>query len=299
MKEIKLANKFIFWLLLYEIVIKLVFELIKLNTKSMFLLQLICMFMPIVFYFLVTNEKISDVIKLNKISRKNICVLILLAFVIQPVMIFFAVLGELFAKDQNRMKEILNMILGNNLLTAIFLFAFIPAIFEEIIFRGIFFFGYRKTNPITKAIFINSLAFAALHLNFQQFFYAFAMGWIFCLIDFSLDSIIPSMVLHFIFNATQVSKIYLSTNAIGLNQFKNLYNMRNYILQDNIIPSILIPFFISLFFFPVSIYLLNILIKDFKNKNQSVTNNYVYTKTGKIFTWSLILYLTICFLFMR
>ena len=111
MKEIKLANKFIFWLLLYEIVIKLVFELIKLNTKSMFLLQLICMFMPIVFYFLVTNEKISDVIKLNKISRKNICVLILLAFVIQPVMIFFAVLGELFAKDQNRMKEILNMVL--------------------------------------------------------------------------------------------------------------------------------------------------------------------------------------------
>ena len=299
MKEIKLANKFIFWLLLYEIVIKLVFELIKLNTKSMFLLQLICMFMPIVFYFLVTNEKISDVIKLNKISRKNICVLILLAFVIQPVMIFFAVLGELFAKDQNRMKEILNMILGNNLLTAIFLFAFIPAIFEEIIFRGIFFFGYRKTNPITKAIFINSLAFAALHLNFQQFFYAFAMGWIFCLIDFSLDSIIPSMVLHFIFNATQVSKIYLSTNAIGLNQFKNLYNMRNYILQNNIIPSILIPFFISLFFFPVSIYLLNILIQDFKNKNQSVTDNYVYTKTGKIFTWSLILYLAICFLFMR
>ena len=200
MKEIKLANRFIFLLLIYEVAVKLIFELIKLNIKSMFLLQIIFVFMPILFYFLITKEKISDVIKIKKISKKNICVLILLAFVIQPVMNFFAVLGELFVKDQNRMQDILSIILSNDLLSAVFLFALLPAILEEIIFRGIFFFGYRETNPITKAVFINSLAFAALHLNFQQFFYAFAMGWIFCLIDFSLNSIIPSMTLHFIFN---------------------------------------------------------------------------------------------------
>ena len=174
-----------------------------------------------------------------------------------------------------------------------------PAVLEEIIFRGIFFFGYRKTNPITKAIFINSLAFAALHLNFQQFFYAFVMGWIFCLIDFSLDSIIPSMILHFIFNATQVSKAYLSAHAFGIDRFKNLYNISSVILKNRSIPMFLIVFFVSLFFLPLSIYLLNILIKNFKTKSQNITNNHVYTKAKQIFTLPLVFYLTICFLFMR
>lgn len=299
MKEIKLANRFIFLLLIYEVAVKLMLELIKLNIKSMFLLQIIFMFMPIAFYFLLTKEKVSDVIKIKKISKKNTCVLILLALTIQPVMNFFAVLGELFAKDQNRMQDVLNMILENNLLSAIFLFALMPAVLEEIIFRGIFFFGYRKTNPITKAIFINSLAFAALHLNFQQFFYAFVMGWIFCLIDFSLDSIIPSMILHFIFNATQVSKAYLSAHAFGVNQFKNLYNISSVILKNRSIPTFLIAFFVSLFFFPLSMYLFNILVKNFKTKSQIVINNHVYTKAKQIFTLPLVFYLTICFLFMR
>ncbi len=299
MKEIKLANRFIFLLLIYEVSVKLIFEFIKLNIRSMFLLQIIFMFMPIVFYFLLTKKKVFDVVKLKKISKKNICVLILLSFAIQPVMNFLAVLGEFFANDQNRMQDILNIILESNLLTAIFLFALIPAVLEEIIFRGIFFFGYRKTNPITKAIFINSLTFAALHLNFQQFFYAFVMGWIFCLIDFSLDSIIPSMILHFIFNATQVSKVYLSARAFGIDRFKNLYNVRNIILKSYSVSTFLISFLISLFFFPISMYLLNTLVKNFKIKSQSVTNNYAYTEAKQIFTLPLIFYLAICFLFMR
>ena len=299
MKEIKSANKFIFWLLVYEVSLKIIFEFIKLNIRSMFLSQMIFIFMPVVFYFLITKEKIFDVIKIKKISKKNICILILLAFLIQPVMNFFVVLGELFSRDPSRMQNILNMILGNNLFLAIFSFALIPAVLEEIIFRGIFFFGYRKTNPITKAIFINSLAFAALHINFQQFFYAFVMGWIFCLIDFSLDSILPSVILHFIFNATQVSKTYLTANAIGINQFKSLYNASNYILKSNSLSAIMISVFISLFFFPISMYLLNILIKDFNNKNQIIINNYTYTTARQIFTWHLIIYLLICFLSMR
>lgn len=299
MKEIKSANKFIFWLLVYEVSLQLILKFIKLNIKSMVLSQIIFIFMPVVFYFLITKEKIFDVIKIKKISKKNLCILILLAFLIQPVMSFFVVLGELFSRDPSRMQNILNMILENNLLVAIFSFAFIPALLEEIIFRGIFFFGYRKTNPITKAIFINSLAFAALHLNFQQFFYAFVMGWIFCLIDFSLDSIIPSVILHFIFNATQVSKAYFSAHAIGLKQFKNLYGMSNVILKSNIIATISISFLISLFFFPVSMYLLNILTRDFNTKSQIVTNNYIYTTARQIFTWHLIIYLLICFFFMR
>ena len=255
--------------------------------------------MPIAFYFLLTKEKIFDVIKIKKVSKKNICVLILLSLTIQPVMNFFAFLGELFAKDQNRMQDILNMILGNNLLLSIFLFALMPSVFEEIIFRGIFFFGYKKTNPIVKAIFINSLAFAALHLNFQQFFYAFAMGWIFCLIDVSLDSIIPSVILHFIFNATQVSKAYFFAHSIGLNGFKQLYNINSFSLKNDDISTFLITFFASLFFLPISMYLLNTLVKNFKTKSQSVTNNYVDTKAKQIFTLPLIFYLAICFLFMR
>ena len=55
MKEIKSANRFIFWLLVYEVSLKIIFEFIKLNIRFMFLSQMIFIFMFVVFYFLITK----------------------------------------------------------------------------------------------------------------------------------------------------------------------------------------------------------------------------------------------------
>lgn len=69
--------------------------------------------------------------------------------------------------------------------------------------RGILLSGYDGVD-IKKAMLLNGLFFGMLHLNLQQFLYAFALGALFAYMVRLTDSIIPSMVAHFTINGSQV-----------------------------------------------------------------------------------------------
>lgn len=291
MKEIKTANKFLFDLLVYQIIMGFVLHKVDLSGKYFFLFQIIFLFTPILFYFWSGKNKFLDVVKIKKISGKNIFLLILFGFTIQPVMSFFSCLGTLFAKNLNQ-QLVLNLV-KHNLLIAIFFVAFLPALFEEIIFRGIFFFGYKKTQPISKAFFVNALSFAVLHMSYQQFFYAFIMGLIFCAMDFYMDSILPSILVHFIFNATQILKAYIFLNR------KNFY-FADLFLFDFEINNLFCAFFIAISFLPISIFLFYQITKTQNKASVNGDKKYIKEgKEGKIFTWHLVFYLVLCFLCMR
>ena len=88
--------------------------------------------------------------------------------------------------------------------------AVFPAIFEEITCRGIFLSGYRGVNLYTAAL-LNGLYFGMLHMNMQQFVYAFAFGFLCCLLVIGADSIWASVLAHFIINGVQVTLAYFTT----------------------------------------------------------------------------------------
>ena len=61
------------------------------------------------------------------------------------------------------------------LITKLAVIALTPAICEEITVRGIFLSGYKKVDIKISAL-MSGLIFGILHMNMQQFFYAFALG---------------------------------------------------------------------------------------------------------------------------
>lgn len=76
-------------------------------------------------------------------------------------------------------------------------------IFEELVFRGIFYKALSKYNRLTGIIF-SSLLFALFHGNLQQFFYTFLGGIVFCyMLDYS-GSIFPSILTHMICNTFNI-----------------------------------------------------------------------------------------------
>ena len=74
-----------------------------------------------------------------------------------------------------------------------------PAVFEEILHRGIVLNALKPLNS-RAAIIISAFGFSMFHMTLQQFPYAFMMGLALGWLAVRFDSIIPSMILHFCSN---------------------------------------------------------------------------------------------------
>ena len=85
--------------------------------------------------------------------------------------------------------------------------AFLPAVLEECVYRGVLYNEYRKVN-IRKAIVLSGLLFGLTHMNLNQFIYAFLLGMVFSIVVEVTDSILSSMILHLVMNGTSVLTIY-------------------------------------------------------------------------------------------
>ena len=95
------------------------------------------------------------------------------------------------------------------LILALILAAVIPAIVEELIFRGIIFQGLRKYGPV-KAILLTSFLFALIHLSAQQFVFPFLFSIVLCYVVLKTNSILASMIIHFVSNAISLFMMYFN-----------------------------------------------------------------------------------------
>ncbi len=85
----------------------------------------------------------------------------------------------------------------------------LPAICEELIFRGIILTGLRKQMKDVFAILLSALMFAIMHGSLQQFIYPFIMGLVFGFIAVRTGSVISSMIIHGVSNILSVFMAYL------------------------------------------------------------------------------------------
>jgi membrane protease YdiL (CAAX protease family) len=88
-------------------------------------------------------------------------------------------------------------------------------IFEEILFRGIILDGFLKNYKPVPSILISALLFAVIHANIAQSIGALFIGIVFGWIYFKTQSIIPSILLHALVNATSFFSV-LSTDYVNL-----------------------------------------------------------------------------------
>ncbi len=86
-----------------------------------------------------------------------------------------------------------------NFFLQLFLVAFLPAVCEEFLHRGILLQGIKHIG-FKKAIVLSSLLFALLHFNIQQVAYAFVIGLILGFVSVVSKNIYPAMIIHFVNN---------------------------------------------------------------------------------------------------
>ncbi len=97
---------------------------------------------------------------------------------------------------------------------SLLLLAVIPAIEEELIFRGIIFNGLRSRFKDYQAILLSAAMFTLMHASLQQFVYPFLLGIIMAWVVMRTGSLMSSIIVHFTNNAIVVTLAFI-TNMTG------------------------------------------------------------------------------------
>lgn len=163
--------------------------------------------LPTLIYIIINKLNIKEFIRFKKVKIANVFLIILFAYLISPVMSLLNQISMLFATNYIN-DTVRNALDGEALFLGLLFIAFIPCVFEEIVYRGAFFNEYRKVNTL-KGILLSGFLFGLMHLNINQFIYAASMGIIFAFLIEATDSILASMITHFVINGTSVLLVYM------------------------------------------------------------------------------------------
>ncbi|RNC79323.1 MAG: CPBP family intramembrane metalloprotease [Balneola sp.] len=125
---------------------------------------------------------------------------------------------ELIKELQQQMAELITSFIKteNSLFYGLIYIALVPAIFEEIMFRGYIQRALEKSWGVWAAMIVSSLMFGAYHLQAGAVLPLAFIGFVLAYVTYISDSLIPAMVLHFINNGSQV--VYGSLNPEFLEQ---------------------------------------------------------------------------------
>ncbi|MDB4664420.1 ABC transporter permease subunit [bacterium] len=99
-------------------------------------------------------------------------------------------------------------------ISVIFLMAFVPAVCEELAFRGFIFGGLIRQGGRLRAVIVTALMFGISHGFLQQSIAATCMGMLLGLIALRTGSVLPCMLLHFTNNALSVSMGRLADSGL-------------------------------------------------------------------------------------
>lgn len=102
--------------------------------------------------------------------------------------------------------------IGDSLIPALLYHALFPAILEEALFR---YLPLRLLGGHSKrvTVLVSAFFFALVHHSLFSIPYAFLAGVVFMAVDIVCDSVIPSVILHFINNAISVGMLVFSDNS--------------------------------------------------------------------------------------
>lgn len=106
---------------------------------------------------------------------------------------------------------------------SLFIIAFLPGVFEETFFRGgLQNFFTRWFGGPWIAIIVTSIIFSLIHLSYYGFLVRFALGVILGLIFYFSGNLLLCILLHFLFNGTQVTLLYFANLSGKLDKAKDI-----------------------------------------------------------------------------
>lgn len=227
--EIKKIN----WLMVGAFALHIVVSLVLYNFPDMFeigiLLNLslgeIMLLLPMVVYLLCWKlgqgkyadeagenaeaekpQTLRERLHYNKVKPTTILYALIFTWLSMPLTTLINAISMLFV--DNTVMALSGQILGVAFPVMLFFMAVVPAFCEETLFRGIVYGGYRKHGNKFVAVMLSGFLFGVMHMNLNQALYAFAIGVLLALLFEATNSIWPTILFHFVYNAQSCCLMY-------------------------------------------------------------------------------------------
>jgi hypothetical protein len=209
MNKTKSINRLYFCLILWAIVTPYLLwrPLYQMSAAQSSVAGEVLFAIPVALYLLIKRIRIWEWIPFRIIDLGTIFMAILTGLLLLPLVSFINVCSMMFAT--NYVSESSSAYSGNSFWLNLLVIAVIPAIVEELIYRGIFYHAYREKGVILGAL-ASAIVFGIMHRNLNQFFYAAVLGLFFCALVEITGSIYASMAAHFAINGWNVVLMKLS-----------------------------------------------------------------------------------------
>lgn len=162
------------------------------------------------FLWMKHKEDIGISVSVKELSLKKMLYLVTLTICGIPVAVILNALGSVMSGSGS---ESINEACLFPVIPALIIYALIPAVVEEFVFRGVILGLYSKVD-VRAGILISSLFFALLHFNPGSVLYGFLFGVIFALVKLSTENILYTMIMHFIFNGVNVLLSYVNLESV-------------------------------------------------------------------------------------
>lgn len=239
---------------------------------------------PFFMYKIMYKKKTNDVLKdfhVKKINIKALLIAILLGVVIyflnMAVASFFSVIITSTGYDPSfglasgsGGEYTLVAFIGDLIMSAL-----LPGVCEEFCHRGLLVNGYKQIGA-KKTIMLVGLLFGLMHLNVEQFFYATIIGMFLTFLVYLTDSVIPSMIIHFLNNAIGIFFSFAEANKLP---FGNISEALGKLFGGDALTSFTIIIFAVVLFVGLLIFLTYMLLKQTRVKDfQKLAMNAIQEK---------------------
>lgn len=202
------AAAFTYFIVLF--VVSLILKLTALDSKSDAYLYISYLVSPAAI-----SLSVFGVLKFRKISFKSIVPVKCNPkyFLIAALLIYGLVFAlswvngvsvkffELFGYKQREAGSYLPDLSGGKVVLALLVIAVLPALFEELLFRGIILNSCENGAGTVRTVLLVGFCFSLFHASPEQTVYQFITGCAFAFIALRSGSILPSVLMHFINNA--------------------------------------------------------------------------------------------------
>ena len=213
----KKSNIYHFLSILFIIFGSIVFGIVQSLTTgfsglfSLAFSQIFLVFGPVLVYFLTQKDSLKNSLYLKNPGIVNLGMSALLVFTLIPTVSLLNLLSLYFV--QNQIADTVSSLGDSPYLLVLLVLAVCPGIFEELSTRFILLNNYRH-KPYYIACIFSGLFFGMLHLNINQFIYAFVLGAVFAFVVQITESIFTSMLMHTLLNTTTFSLTYFLSSAL-------------------------------------------------------------------------------------
>ena len=226
--------------------------------------QIIFLLVPTLLLTKLMPDRFKEIFKLNKISLPLVFYIIISVFAIMEIAQVLLILQsqiplpESIKETVNEFKQAIEetyrtLVYSKNigeLSLVVLVIALIPALCEELLFRGLLQYNFIKGLGAKSGIIATGILFAMFHFNPFAFIALMVLGIYFSFLTYRTNSIFSSMIGHFTNNfMASISLYFFGKDDVVINNSET-------IITSAQMPSLFLIFILSLSIFIASLYMI-------------------------------------------